>query len=276
MMGEVLSGNLRVGMLLGLIVGLLFGLILGLACRLDSEIKPTEAIIWSWTGGWRSVIYGLVGVFVGGLCGLASWGLFIPVLIMVGVNEGSMSKPAGLLIVGLAGGLIGILISGFSRSMLDKHTFVTPNQGMWRSARRGVFVALVSAVIGVLFADLAFALSFGSGFYSFAGPGNVQNSGLFNLYMFFFDDLSTMSELVVGLALGLSFGLFNGGFACIKHVILRVLLWHAKSIPGNYPRFLDYAANRILLRKVGGGYIFVHRLLLEYFASLDDEHISNE
>jgi hypothetical protein len=35
------------------------------------------------------------------------------------------------------------------------------------------------------------------------------------------------------------------------------------------PRFLDYAAERILLRKVGGGYIFVHRLLLEYFALLD-------
>jgi hypothetical protein len=37
----------------------------------------------------------------------------------------------------------------------------------------------------------------------------------------------------------------------------------------NYPPFLDYAAERILLRKAGGGYIFVHRLLLEYFASLE-------
>ena len=45
--------------------------------------------------------------------------------------------------------------------------------------------------------------------------------------------------------------------------------WRAGSIPWNYPRFLDYAAERILLRKVGGGYIFVHRLLLEYFTSLD-------
>ena len=33
--------------------------------------------------------------------------------------------------------------------------------------------------------------------------------------------------------------------------------------------FLNSCAERILLRKVGGGYIFVHRLLLEYFASLD-------
>jgi hypothetical protein len=41
--------------------------------------------------------------------------------------------------------------------------------------------------------------------------------------------------------------------------------------PLNYIRFLDYAAERILLRKVGGGYIFVHRMLLDYFASLEGE-----
>jgi hypothetical protein len=42
-------------------------------------------------------------------------------------------------------------------------------------------------------------------------------------------------------------------------------------MPLNYARFLDYAAKRVLLRKVGGGYIFVHRLLLEHFAALDPE-----
>jgi len=36
-------------------------------------------------------------------------------------------------------------------------------------------------------------------------------------------------------------------------------------IPGNVVRF-HAAAERIFLRKVGGGYIFVHRTLLEYFA----------
>ncbi len=55
----------------------------------------------------------------------------------------------------------------------------------------------------------------------------------------------------------------------IQHFTLRWFLWRAGYMPWHYPRFLDYAADRILLRKVGGGYIFVHRLLLEYFASLD-------
>jgi len=33
----------------------------------------------------------------------------------------------------------------------------------------------------------------------------------------------------------------------------------------------DYAADRIFLRKVGGGYIFIHRMLMEYFAALETE-----
>jgi hypothetical protein len=39
--------------------------------------------------------------------------------------------------------------------------------------------------------------------------------------------------------------------------------------PLNYIRFLNYAVERVFLRKVGGGYIFTHRLLMEYFATLE-------
>lgn len=38
-------------------------------------------------------------------------------------------------------------------------------------------------------------------------------------------------------------------------------------MPWRYVDFLDFAAQRILLRKVGGGYIFIHRMLLDYFAA---------
>src|SRR5205814_3768602 len=78
-----------------------------------------------------------------------------------------------------------------------------------------------------------------------------------------------LSVLVFGLAGGLLSGFLNGGVAWIKHNILRLLLWCRGCIPWSYPRFLDYAAEHILLRKVGGGYIFIHRLLLDYFASLE-------
>ena len=71
--------------------------------------------------------------------------------------------------------------------------------------------------------------------------------------------------------IGRFLGLLFGGRACIQHLVLRIMLWRNGSAPLNYVRFLDYAAGRIFLRKVGGGYIFVHRLLLEYFASLEPE-----
>jgi hypothetical protein len=58
--------------------------------------------------------------------------------------------------------------------------------------------------------------------------------------------------------------------ACLQHFALRVLLWRAADIPWDYTRFLDYCVERILLRKVGGGYIFVHRLLLEHFTGVTD------
>ena len=40
------------------------------------------------------------------------------------------------------------------------------------------------------------------------------------------------------------------------------------SLSWNYDRVLDYAAERIFARKVGGGYIFIHRLPLEHFAKI--------
>ena len=62
--------------------------------------------------------------------------------------------------------------------------------------------------------------------------------------------------------------LIGGGAACIQHFSLRFILWRKGYLPWNYSRFLDYAAERLFLQKVGGGYIFVHRMLLEHFAAM--------
>jgi hypothetical protein len=73
--------------------------------------------------------------------------------------------------------------------------------------------------------------------------------------------------LVGGLVFGLVGGLQAGGAACLKHLVLRLWLIRNGLTPWNYVRFLDHAAERILLRKVGGGYAFIHRMLLEHFAA---------
>lgn len=43
---------------------------------------------------------------------------------------------------------------------------------------------------------------------------------------------------------------------------------HGTVIPLNLVSLLDYASERIFLQRVGGGYIFVHRMLLEHFARM--------
>ena len=50
---------------------------------------------------------------------------------------------------------------------------------------------------------------------------------------------------------------------------LLVSRYHKSYNDMHQPIEEGFAAERILLRKVGGGYIFVHRLLLDYFVSLD-------
>ncbi|MEH2253717.1 hypothetical protein [Nostoc sp.] len=51
--------------------------------------------------------------------------------------------------------------------------------------------------------------------------------------------------------------------------VKTVILSFKGNIPWNYDCFLNYATERIFLQKVGGGYIFIHRLLLEHFAQMD-------
>jgi len=58
-----------------------------------------------------------------------------------------------------------------------------------------------------------------------------------------------------------------------KRHAYRLIKSHGWGLKGYTPfsfiKFLDHCAKLILLKKVGGGYIFIHRMLLEYFAELD-------
>jgi hypothetical protein len=108
---------------------------------------------------------------------------------------------------------------------------------------------------------LVFGLFSGLGLWLVSGLASRLVSGLvFGLVV----------GLGVGLVAGLIVGLGAGGQACLLHLTLRLLLVRNGSIPWNYVKFLDYAAEHILLRKVGGGYIFIHRMLLDYFAARYD------
>jgi hypothetical protein len=142
----------------------------------------------------------------------------------------------------LGGGIVGLFV-GLPLWLVGLKTGLTagdiairsfPNEGIKRSMRNGL--------IGGLGVGLANGLA--------NGVGNGLGYGLF-----------------MGLCIGLPCGSATGGRACLHHFALRLVLWYNNFAPLNYIGFLDYAAVRIFLRKVGGGYVFVHRLLLEYFAA---------
>src|SRR5262245_14291665 len=54
-----------------------------------------------------------------------------------------------------------------------------------------------------------------------------------------------------GLLFGVAAWLVAGGYAFIQHSVLLGLLRRAHVIPRHYPRFLDHAADHILLRMAG-------------------------
>jgi hypothetical protein len=60
------------------------------------------------------------------------------------------------------------------------------------------------------------------------------------------------------------------GRGLMSYWITRALLAWAGILPMRLVRSLDLAVDRILMVRVGGGYAFTHRLLLEYLAALDD------
>jgi hypothetical protein len=77
----------------------------------------------------------------------------------------------------------------------------------------------------------------------------------------------------LGLFLGISIGVWSaffpyGGFSLIQHYILRFVLINNNRLPKKLIPFLDHCVDLIFLRRVGGGYIFVHRLLMEHFAEM--------
>jgi|GEM_PF-3585272 len=110
-----------------------------------------------------------------------------------------------------------------------------PSSGLRAVLRNGVFVTLgVAAISGVLAAGLV-DLRFG-----LASAASVA------LYLL---------------------GCF-GGYALIQQAQVRFLLRKSDFLPFPSGRFFDYGVQCLFLRRVGDGYIFVHRSLQEFFSNL--------
>jgi NACHT domain len=238
------------GLLAGLVFGSFFALIFGRILGSLEDIEPIETLKWSWqevrNGFGKGLNLGLkIELFIGLILTLnyLTGKTQIGELIAMGPSFASFA-----LISGLLGGLGG-LFAGFRVSKIQQTE--KPNQGILKSARNALILGIAFGISIFVIFGLIFGLMFGWN--------------------------SLISTLIFGLMFalpsGLIFGLLGGGNACIRHFALRFTLYRRGYVPWNYAHFLDYATERLLLQKVGGGYIFMHRMLLEHFAemSLDQE-----
>jgi hypothetical protein len=255
----IIEVGLKNGALIGASVSLLGSLIRGIIFltktkakelfkeRLITVIKdfPLVGFTGIFSGGFLGMIVGILFVMINGLIrGLSN--LFVQGFSL-------WIKPvidSGLL--GLVVGLIGGLIWGLQGTELPTRTF--PNQGIWKSAIH----AIIFAAIGAGIVGLAYQ------FNDVISASNRSVNPFHKIYL-----IRTTSFLSV--MAGIVCGYIPAGIACLRHFSLRLVLYYNGCIPWNYARFLDYATERIFLQKVGGGYIFIHRMLMEHFANMELE-----
>lgn len=269
----------------GMITGTVFALVFGLRRSdwgLYRNIQIVEALNWSRVtarkGAWIGTRLGfLVGLLHGVVLAMAIYLFWATTLltsvvdILIFILIGGLSWGIALAVLGT---LLGSIVGGLQGTAIPAR--VVPHNGIRRSAANAAMVGLIfwlggATVIGLLagLSLLFVSTPAANSAFSFFGMD-------FTLDRIFVAALSPVliaiaSGMMSGLTPGFIGGLNYGGLAVIQHFTLRLFLSLDKRIPWNFAHFLDYSADRIFLHKVGGGYIFIHRLLQEYFAGLDPD-----
>ncbi len=238
-------------LIVGAIIGVIFSFGVGLwACLTlgrDKKIQPVETLNFSGETAKKALK-------LGPICGIIPW------LILRGFGWMIFRTgdfPLAELIFFIIFGLIIVLIFEIPGSKIGNKNL--PNQGIWQSVKNAAIITGVASTGLGLVAGLTsrqiLAIIVGEA---------VATAQIGTPWMQQF----TLRAILAGMVLGLLFGLTQAGTATIQHFTLRVILWRHNCAPWNYSRFLDYAAERIFLQKVGGSYIFIHRLVQEHFAGL--------
>jgi hypothetical protein len=235
--GEPNQG-VRNGLIVGLIVGLIIALRRGKQ-SLENDIHTVESLGWSWASARQGGMWGLMWALVGALV----------VLLTLGRIKGESAQPLTewirVPVTRLSGGLIGMFVGGLTRKAFKEKA--APNQGIKLSMRNMAFVGLLG---GLLFSLVG------------AGIAEIAGKPIHPLYGWRYG-------VSIGLTVGLVGSLWYGGFDIIQHYTLRGMLYLKGYTPCHYVHFLDYAAERVFLYKVGGGYKFIHPLFLEHCAAMD-------
>ncbi|HEU4328738.1 MAG TPA: NACHT domain-containing protein [Roseiflexaceae bacterium] len=247
-----------------------------LAAQMQAQ-GQTVLVLWGLHRGWLpqiwqrwvvrlgiALFYALVGLVVLGLMAWLAGGL-------VGVLVSS-------LVGGLAGCAIGAMVgwqlSGRIRQVITERN-IPPKGGFTGEQLGGVLSGFMGELAGGTFGALCGGFSGAVVGGQLGGPGGgfagavagaltgALTGALVGALVVRRNVSSYKDYPFVGTVLVVALGTW-----VIEAPLVRLLLAHAGLAPLRYAAFLDHAADRVLLRRVGGGWVFVHRLLLDYFAGL--------
>ncbi len=243
------------------LIGVIFNLIINGGRRAKNDIEIVDALKWSWISLLKGII---TGVGIGIVTGVA-YGIVLGILFFIygklvnnQYNFGFVDGLTTGVRIGLFGGAtlgMGVQLRKFLISRaIEPITAV--GQGIRSSLKNGILVGLIVAI----FNTLVFAL--------YALIHMMEDSTRRTL----FSSFDVRTAFYWGICSGIILFLFFGGYTVIQHLILRLILYKERKTPLNLKMFLDHCVDLIFLRRVGGGYIFVHRLLMEHFAELYTEH----
>ena len=164
----------------------------------------------------------------------------------------------GLIFIFSSGQIYGIFFAAFS-SMIEPTTKIKntkyPNQMIIESSLRGIELLTLGVfcmTMLILFIKLILTI--------YLGHSNVDS--LDESYR-----LNIQSIITIIWGTGILF-LYFAFSTFVQHLGLRIILVLTKNSPWNYANFLDYATERLFMQKVGGGYKFIHRMLMEHFANM--------
>ena len=178
---------------------------------------------------------------IGVLAGIAT--AFVNKSVYSGEPATSAGLVTGIILGALGGGLSAMFVSGLRATPIA--TTVRPNQRMRQTLLNAMRMGLM--ITGIFFGTIFLATA----------PVSTVSFGI-------------TQGVISAVAFGINGFIIFGGYAVLQHMLVRYLLVRKGHIETDYAHFLDTATSLLLLRKVGSGYIFIHRYLLEYFAEKSD------
>jgi hypothetical protein len=219
------------------------------------EINAAHKTVWSWqqfirNGVRLAIIKGAILIAII-LMGYA----LILALVQIPIMGGFMALAGPTLIIPIASQLVyflilGVLLSGMRMVVSVDRQKV--NEGVILAIKKAFLVFVVcGGLLGVV-ALLLDALS------------DYDNTGdMFALpkLLLFANPFGTF-----GVFLPTLLALHYGGIDAIHHFTLRLVLAVRGDLPLNIKAVLDEGVRRGILRRVGGGYEFLHQVLVDHFA----------